>query len=139
MRYLGIDYGSKHIGVAVSDDTATLAFPLGSVAAGGEALGEVLALARENGVRQIIIGESRNYSGELNPIMERIEKFKQQLEQAGQTVVYEPEFLTSAQALRQGQDKRGEGGSATLDKDASAAALILQNYLDRKKARPDVE
>lgn len=139
MRYLGIDYGTKHIGVAVSDETATLAFPLGTVAAGGGALGEVLALARENGVKQVVIGESRDYSGASNPIMQEIEKFKQALEQSGHTVVFEPEFMTSALASRQGQDKRGEGGSEQIDKDASAAALILQHYLDRRKLHPDVE
>ena len=134
MRYLGIDYGTKHIGVAVSDDTATLAFPLGTVATGGGAVTEVLALARENGVGQIVIGESRDYSGAPNPIMQEIEKFKRELEQSGHMVVFELEFMTSAQALRQGQDKRGEGGSERLDKDASAAALILQGFLDRLRA-----
>jgi len=138
MRYLGIDYGTKHIGVAVSDDTATLAFPLGTVAAGEGAVAEVLALARENGVGEIVIGESRDYSGTPNPLMQKIEAFKQQLEAQGTVVVFEPEFMTSSQASRQGQDKRGEGGDV-FDKDASAAALILQQYLDRRKLRPEVE
>jgi putative holliday junction resolvase len=133
MRYLGIDYGSKRIGIAVSDETGAVAFPLSTIAAGEGALGKVLVLAHEKSVGEIVIGESRNFAGEPNPIMQEIEKCKQELEHEGFVVTFEPEFMTSAQALRQGQDKRGKGGAELLDKDASAAALILQSFLDRMK------
>lgn len=147
MKYLGIDYGTKRIGVAVSDETAALAFPLGVVAAGQGALAEVLELARENGVETIVMGESRNFKGEANPIMAEIEKFKTALESAGKTVLLEPEYMTSAAAEHQhthtndahtGRPTRKEAVSKEF-LDSSAAALILQSFLDRRKQRPDVE
>ncbi len=131
MKYLGIDYGSKRIGVAVSDESAILAFPLGTVAAGGKALQEVLDIAKENGVKIAVIGESLNFKREKNPIMKDIEKFAEALQTHQIAVVFEPEFMTSAQADRQGKDKRGMSTEESQHRDASAAALILQSYLDR--------
>jgi RNase H-fold protein (predicted Holliday junction resolvase) len=71
------------------------------------------------------MGESRDYHGKINEIMWKIEGFKKQLEAMGIKVVYEPEFMTSAQA------SQITGENAMLD--ASAAAIILQSYLDKKK------
>ena len=131
MKYLGIDYGTKRIGVAQSDETGTIAFPLATVVAGPQALSEVAQLAKDNRIEKIVIGESRNFKDQPNPVMEDIEQFKKDLaEFTSLTVEYEPEFMTSAQALRQGLDKRGEGAKQE-DLDASAAALILQGYLDK--------
>ena len=131
MKYLGIDYGTKRIGVAQSDETGTIAFPLATIAAGPQALSEVATLAKDNRIEKIVIGESRNFKDQPNPVMEDIEQFKKDLaELTSLPVEYEPEFMTSAQALRQGLDKRGEGAKQE-DLDASAAALILQGYLDK--------
>ena len=151
VKYLGIDYGTKRIGVAVSDETATLAFPLGTVKAGENAIKEVLDIAHENGVEKIILGESRDYSGIPNPVMKYVELFKQKLEDAELLVEFEPEFMSSVAAARQfapdaspvgtGLRPRGsrKANPSQENLDSSAAALILQNYLDRMKQRPDVE
>ena len=144
VKYLGIDYGSKRIGVAVSDETATLAFPLGIVAAGEGALEEVLALAHENEVKTIVMGESRNFKGEANPIMRQVEVFTAALKEKGMTVVFEPEFMTSAEAAHQHEhvsDGRPSRKEAVAKEflDSSAAALILQSYLDRIKTQAEVE
>jgi putative Holliday junction resolvase len=133
MKYLGIDYGSRRIGVAVSDESAMVAFPLGTVEAGEKALGEILNIAKENAVAVAVIGESRNLSGEKNPIMKDIEHFAALLQEHSVAVEFEPELFTSAQAARQGRDKRGALVADSGDTDASAAALILQSYLDRRK------
>jgi len=123
MKYLGIDYGTKRVGVAVSDDDGRVAFPLTSLMGGADAVREVVALAGSRGAEAIVLGESRNFKGEPNPVMENIEQFKTDVaELSGLPVHYEPEFMTSAQATREGETK---------DLDASAAALILQGYLDR--------
>lgn len=125
MKYLGIDYGTKRIGVAVSDDTGVLAFPLATVAAGPKALQEVSDLVRKHKVESVVIGESRNFKNEPNFLMEDIEQFKKDIAELAQVpVVYEPEFMTSAAAAREGESK---------SLDASAAALILQSYLDKMK------
>ncbi len=125
MKYLGVDYGTKRIGVAVSDDDGKVAFPLSVVASDQKALGAVAALAQEKKVEKIILGESRDFKGQPNDVMEDIEQFKIDLaEMSGLPVEYEPEFMTSAMASREGESK---------SLDASAAALILQSYLDRAR------
>lgn len=132
MKYLGIDYGTKRIGLAVGNDSLRIATPLSTVESGPGALSAVGAIIKKEAIDAAVIGESRNLSGEPNPVQENIEQFKADLaELAGIAVFYEPEFLTSALAGRQGQDKRGEGGTAKSD--ASAAALILQSYLDKSR------
>jgi len=138
MKCIGIDYGTKRIGVAVSDDDGRVAFPLATVEAGPKALSQVDALVKENRGARVIIGESRDLSGQPNPVQEDIEQFAKDLGELTQVpVVFEPEFFTSAMAARQGQDKplrqANLRGQEKLEKsDASAAALILQSYLDRK-------
>lgn len=122
--YLGIDYGAKRVGVAVSDEEGRVAFPY-SVVPEKEALDVVTDLAKERGIAVAVIGESKNFAGEDNPVMERIKAFARELEEAGLSVRFEPEFMTSAQAAR------AEGEQGTLD--ASAAALILQSFLDKRR------
>jgi putative Holliday junction resolvase len=136
MKYLGIDYGTRRIGVAVSDDTGSLAFPLGTVKAGQGALEEVAGLIRENAVQKVIIGESRNNKGEANDVMEDIGQFKKDIEElTGLPAEYEREYFTSTMAARQfapeAKSRKANPSHANLD--ASAAALILQSYLDKHK------
>ena len=135
MKYIGIDYGTKRIGLARSDESGTVAFPLVTIAAGPHAVGEIDAIAKKEGAQKIILGESHNFKGEANKVMEDIEQFKKDLEEvAGVLVVYEAEFLSSAAAARQFEGEFGRGGKPSQSKlDASAAAVILQSYLDRIK------
>lgn len=135
MKALGIDYGSKRIGVAVSDDTGSLAFPLMVVEAGSGALEEVANIARVNNVEQIVIGESLNFKNEANPIMEDIEQFKADIgDLTGLPVAYEREFFTSTEAARQFAPDGSRKKNPSQEKlDAAAAALILQGYLDKNR------
>ncbi len=126
MRILGIDYGTKRIGVAVSDESRKFALPVVVVKNSDFALKEVIEIAKQHEVTEIVIGESRNYKQEPNAIFEEADAFKKELEQAGFKVYLELEFMTSVNAERlQGK---------TDMTDASAAALILQSYLDRTRA-----
>ncbi len=136
MKYLGIDYGTKKIGVAVSDDNGSVAFPHSTVPAGRGAVSAIAALAKEVGAGALVLGESRNFAGEKNEVMEDIEQFKNDVgELAGVPVHYEREFFTSALAARQfAPQERSRKQNPSQDKlDASAAALILQSFLDRLK------
>ena len=76
MKYLGIDYGTKNIGVAVSDDNGSIAFPHSVVPAGRDAVSKIAALAKEVGAGAGGLGESRNFEGEQNPPLEGIEQSK---------------------------------------------------------------
>jgi putative Holliday junction resolvase len=135
MKYLGIDYGTKRIGVAVSDDTGSIAFPLSVVESGPKALEEVANIARVNNVEMIVIGESLNFKNEKNEVMEDIEQFKADIaELTGLLVEYQREFFSSAQAARQFAPDGSRKKNPSQEKlDAAAAALILQGYLDKNK------
>ena len=138
MKYLGIDYGTKRIGVAVSDEGGSLAFPLTTIKSDINALGAIVELINRNEAESIVLGESNNLSGKANPVMEDIEQFKKDLAELTQLpVVYQPEFFTSAQAARQfAPQAKSRKDAPSQDKlDAAAAALILQSYLDTLKNR----
>lgn len=124
MKHLGIDYGGKRVGIAVSDDDGKMAFPHSVIANGTGLLEEVGKIIKEEKIEAIVMGESKDFQGKPNKIMGEIEKFKKNLEERfGLAVHLEPEFLTSAQAERiQGK---------TELHDASAAAIILQSFLDK--------
>ena len=138
MKYIGIDYGEKRIGVAVCDESATMAFPLGVVEAGPKALQEILDIVKENGAHVAVVGESRDMQGKKNPIMKEIEAFAQKLQENNVAVEFEQEFFTSAQAARQlaptaSREVARKRKIEQQTHDASAAALILQSYLDRMR------
>jgi len=122
MKYLGVDVGTKKIGTAVSDDTGAIAFPLSVIPAGARAGSVIVALVREHSCDAVVLGHSQNFSGEDNVVMEEVRRIQRELEDAGITTHLEPEFLTTAQAQRATQGAM---------RDASAAALILQSFLDR--------
>ncbi len=123
-RLLGIDYGSKRVGVAVSDPGAQFAIPLNTVTNTADLVNVVDKIAKDNEVGEIVLGESRNYAGEPNDILLKSIKFKTALEKMGYVVHFEQEFMTSIQA------ERIQGKTELTD--ASAAALILQSFLDRR-------
>ncbi len=146
MRYLGIDYGTKRIGLALSDIEGKMAFPHKVILAEDDVIAVIVKICNEENAREIIIGESKNLNGEPNPVMKKIEVFKTALEKiAGLPVHFEPEFMTSSQAERRGEEKRDENrksGEPTRQVktkndmlDASAATIILQSYLDKKAFR----
>lgn len=122
--------------MATSDEGGRMAFPLTTVAAGPNALSEVEEIVKKEKVEKIVIGESRNFKGEENPLQEDIEQFKKDLEGlSGLTVVYQSEFLSSAAAARQYEPVQKSRKEAPSQEklDAAAAALILQSFLDTLK------
>lgn len=122
-RILGIDFGTKRVGIAVSDEGRKFALPVTVVRNTPLLLDEVTKIAQDNEAKEIVIGESRDYKGQPNEIFEAADIFKKSLQVAGFTVYLELEFMTSMQAEKlQGKNEMT---------DASAAALILQSYLDR--------
>lgn len=126
MRLLGIDYGSKRVGLALSDESGVFAFPYSVVPGGKNAVPLVAQVCKENAVEKIVIGESLDYKGNPNKIMPAIIQFAELLGAATQIpVVFEREFLTTREA------SHIQGEHASID--ASAAALILKSYIDRQR------
>lgn len=125
-RLMGIDFGSKRVGVALSDEDHKFAMPKAVLPNDRTLFGEIKNLCSAHEVEAIVMGESYDYKGNANPIMKDILFFKGELERdLGLPVFLEPEFMTSDAAAKI------QGENAMLD--ASAAALILQSYLDKKK------
>ncbi len=125
MRLMGIDFGSKRVGVALSDESGAMAFPHAVVPTATATL-DVLALARKEGVGTVVVGLSADFQNRENPIMVPARAFAEELaRELGIPVVFEPEFLTSMEASRlQGEHEQS---------DASAAALILNSYILRTR------
>jgi putative Holliday junction resolvase len=128
MRLLGIDYGEKRVGIAVSDEEQQFAFAKVVLQNSKKLLEEVAKLCIENEIVGIVIGDSRDYEMKENKIMEKITPFIEELRlKTKLPVELELEFMTSIAADRfQGKNEFH---------DASAAALILQSYLDKKLAQ----
>jgi putative Holliday junction resolvase len=124
MRYMGIDYGTKRVGIAISDSENKFAIPHSVIENSKKLLENLNDLLCQNDVDVVIMGESKNFKGEENAVMKEIKEFKDKIENNLQKkVIFEPEFLTSHQA------EYFQGKTALLD--ASAAAIILQSYLDK--------
>ncbi|MBX4198805.1 RuvX/YqgF family protein [Candidatus Parcubacteria bacterium] len=124
MRLMGIDYGSKKVGVASTDSRGEFALPRAVLPNDHHLVSEVVKMCEAEGVERVILGESKDFKGEPNDIQAEIAVFKQALEDHGIEVVLHPEMLTSLEA------KQLQGENAMLD--ASAAALILKSYIDSR-------
>ncbi|MFH1473241.1 MAG: RuvX/YqgF family protein [bacterium] len=122
MRLMAIDYGSKRVGVASTDSSGQFALPRAVWQNDRELVNKVLKLKEEEGVERIVIGESKNFESNANIISVKIERFKKELEKKGVAVVLHPEIFTTVEA------RRLQGSNDMTD--ASAAALILKNYIE---------
>lgn len=133
MRILALDPGSKRIGVALSDETRTLATPLEFIPAEPFAafLDRLKTLIREKEVGLILVGLPRNMDGSLGPAAIRVQEFVAVLKDALtvpiQTV---DERLSTVQATRLLRDAGRRSRARKHRADQSAAAVLLQSYLD---------
>ena len=133
MRYMGVDYGSSKVGLALSDEEGTMGFPHRILKNNPRLLDEICAIIARENVGAIVIGESRTLAGGSNPIAEHAHMLGEQiLERAGISVFYESEVFTSMQARRMHErSEKSRAPKSHADVDASAAALILTSYLSR--------
>lgn len=142
MRILGIDYGTKRIGVAITDERNTLAFPKEIILNDANTFKRFAEILKQEKITDIVIGESVDFSGQLNALSARIEVFTLELKEKFNLPVHKQvEFLTSVEARKSGVNKKSMTSTQAHSKikqiksgriDASAAALILQRYLDKK-------
>lgn len=134
MRILALDHGTKRIGVAISDELKLIAQPLEFVPA--EPLNAFLErlreLIREKQIELILVGMPRNMNGSYGPAALKVEQFLVALQGAVAVPIKTwDERLTSAQANRvllEGNVRRRQRKEKV---DQTAAAILLQSYLDR--------
>lgn len=133
-RVMGIDYGSRRVGVALSDDAQVMAFPEGILSNDDALMASLAKRIGDEGVQLVVVGEADNPVGGTNTIQRRVMIFAEALRIAtGCEVVLVSEAYTSAEARRAIRERASEKATREMPVDAAAAAIILQMYLDSKK------
>ena len=142
MRVLGVDFGTRRIGLALSDDTATLARPWQTIEAGAtpvasaEAVAQLLANSRASdedvaGIGAIVVGLPRRLNGDDNEQSQPARVFAADLaKRTGLDVRLQDERLSSHEAESRLATREKDWRRRKAKLDAAAAAVILQDYLD---------
>lgn len=138
MRILAVDHGEKRIGLALSDPSGTIASPLTVLEHRARAVdaARVAALAAENQVGLIVIGQSFDEEGRPNQAGRRAARFAEALKlQTDTPVVLWDESLSTQDArtarLEMGVSRTKRSGHL----DDLAATIILQSYLEANRIR----
>ena len=136
MRVIGLDYGTKTVGVAVSDETKLIAQPLVTIERKQanklrQTYAAIETIIAEQDVELIVLGNPKNMNNTEGERVQATKEFKEALERrTGLPVVLVDERLTTVEANRILEDT-GVALSARKEHiDKMAAAIILQNYLD---------
>jgi putative Holliday junction resolvase len=136
MRLLGLDLGSRTLGIAVSDQTGTIASNVKTIRQNEDydyLVGEVCDLVREYEIGTIVLGFPKNMNGSIGPKGELSIDFKEKLENVlSIPVVLQDERLSTKSAtdmLISGNVSRKKRHKVV---DSVAATIILQSYLDRR-------
>ncbi len=150
MRVLGIDFGERRIGLAISDPTCTLATPLTTVHVTGsrkEAVDRLAGLIEElrsgeGGLGAIVVGLPKRLDGSATEQTAPAERFVRRL--AARTrvpIVMQDERLTSHEADARLSARYRDWRERKAKLDAAAAAVLLQEYLDghREQAAPETD
>lgn len=134
-RVLGVDLGSRRIGLAVSDVTKTLASPMGVVkrSSNAEVRQALAGLVEAHQVGQVVVGYPRNMDGTAGSQARIVERDVERLiRPLGLPVVLWDERLSTYEAERLKREAGRRKGRDRKDLDAMAAAVILQSYLDSR-------
>jgi putative holliday junction resolvase len=136
-KLLGLDLGERRVGIAVSDDLGSISFPVGIVDLRHQTLEDVATLAREQGVDGIVAGLPTTLSGEEGFQAREARAMAEELaSMVDVRIVFWDERLTSTIADRMieagGRKKKNR---ASGERDAVAASIMLQGYLDANPVR----
>jgi len=125
MRKMGIDYGTKNVGIALTDEGGVMAFPHEVLSNDNQLQKKIEQLIEEKGVTEIVIGHSLDRDGTPNDIHAAVEALMTDLTlSVGIPIHLQPEQYTSQEA------KRIQGKNKQID--ASAAAIILNSFLTQQ-------
>jgi len=142
MRVLGIDYGDRHIGLALSDALLITAQPFGTYLLTGREREDrkyFQELVARQDVQEIVIGEPLRMDGTTGTRVEKTRRFAAWLAKAVQKpVIFIDERLTTREALNLLRDRNLRGRERKEREDQIAAVIILSTYLERKRGEPHV-
>jgi putative Holliday junction resolvase len=133
-RALGLDFGQKRIGVAVSDPFGMMAMPLAFVPNTPEAIGAIKALVSQYQIGVIVLGLPLNMKGEETPSSQKVRAFAEKLKKSTGLPVHFQDERFSTQAVERmliGADMKRDKRKLVID--SQAAAFVLQGFLDRVK------
>ncbi len=123
---MGIDYGTKRVGVSLSDEGGAMAFPHAVFENSSNLLGSLIELAKKEAVGTIVMGHSHALGGNDNPVQERASACARALGEAlAIPIHFESEVFSTQEAIRE------QGRNEMTD--ASAASIILNSFLTKKK------
>jgi putative Holliday junction resolvase len=138
-RLLALDWGEIRIGLAASDETQLLASPLQTVtrrAGKRYPMPALLDLVTRNDIVGLLVGLPLTPEGEEGDAAREARAMGELVAgRAGLPVEYWDERMTTARALRSIQEQGGSTRGRKEDVDALAAAVLLQGYLDARRAR----
>ncbi|HEY3863939.1 MAG TPA: Holliday junction resolvase RuvX [Verrucomicrobiae bacterium] len=137
MRILAIDHGTKRVGLAISDESGTIAQPLQFLPAEPAArlFEQLKNIAAERKVERIVVGMPRNMDGTYGPAAEKAREFVAALRQAVPAPIQTwDERLTTVQAHRMLIETGMRRQKRKERVDQTAAAILLQSYLDHASA-----
>ena len=132
-RTLGVDYGERRVGLAISDELGMMALPLDILPVQGarQVIRDVLRLCQEKQVAVIVVGLPLNMDGSRGPAVEAVERFVLELRRpAGRPVDVWDERMSSRQVERMLIDSDVSRSRLKGLVDKLAAQVILQSYLD---------
>lgn len=130
-KLLGLDLGERRIGVAVSDDLGIIASPLRIIDLKRQSLSDVASLASELGVDGIIVGLPRGMRGDEGYQARETRAMAAEIEESIEVpIIFWDERLTSAIADRVLASHGRSAKNRRVERDAIAAAVMLQSYLD---------
>lgn len=140
MKYLGIDYGAKHVGLALSDSSGQVAMPHAVVSNDDYLMSYILDLVRDERVETVVVGESKDLEMNDNAIQREIRHFINNLEQNIDMPIVSINELFSSRQAKWGTEHLIRFNPRNADRrklhkkqkriDDRAATIILQSYLD---------
>jgi putative holliday junction resolvase len=141
-RALGLDLGTRRIGVALSDSAGTLATPYEVVTRSGDRSRDhqgIAVLAAEAGAELVVVGLPRSLDGSIGPaaraILDEVDELRARLAERGVGVVTWDERLSTVEAERRLRSAGVKGARGRRVVDQVAATVILQSWLDAGQPR----
>ena len=136
MKYLGLDLGSRTLGIAISDGTGTIATSYKTIRHNeeyDELLDEVEKIVNNENISKIVLGYPKNMDNTIGEKAKLSEKFKNKLEdRLNIEVILQDERLTTMEAQKVLIDFDTSRSKRKKVVDSVAATIILQTYLDKK-------
>jgi len=130
MRVLGIDYGTKRVGISISDATGTIANPYITLTNDHRLVEEIIKITNNYQINTIVLGEPKHMNNDQSIIGDKVLELKVTLEENNLNVILVDERRTSSEANRIMRDNNSRKKNRKEKIDALAASIILQTYLD---------